>query len=44
MSAQSRKVVFLDVDGTYVNERGVVPPSAERAVRAARANGHLVLL
>ncbi len=39
-----RKAVFLDVDGTYVNDRGVVPPSAEVAVRAARANGHLVFL
>lgn len=40
----SRKVVFVDVDGTLVNDRGVVPDSARAAVRAARANGHLVLL
>jgi Cof subfamily protein (haloacid dehalogenase superfamily) len=36
--------VFLDVDGTYVNDRGVVPASARRAVVRARANGHLVFL
>jgi Cof subfamily protein (haloacid dehalogenase superfamily) len=40
----SRKAVFLDVDGTLVTDRGVVPDSARRAVRAARANGHLVFL
>jgi Cof subfamily protein (haloacid dehalogenase superfamily) len=36
--------VFLDVDGTLVNEHGVVPDSARTAVRRARANGHLVFL
>lgn len=36
--------VFLDVDGTLVNDRGVVPDSARTAVRRARANGHLVFL
>jgi len=40
----TRKAVFLDVDGTFVNERGVVPPSARDAVIAARANGHQVFL
>ena len=39
-----RKAVFLDVDGTFVNDRGVVPPSARKAVVAARANGHEVFL
>ncbi|HEY3337087.1 MAG TPA: Cof-type HAD-IIB family hydrolase [Propionicimonas sp.] len=38
------KAVFLDVDGTLVNDRGLVPESAQRAVRDARANGHLVFL
>ena len=38
------KAVFLDVDGTLVNERGLVPDSAQRAVRDARANGHRVFL
>ncbi len=40
----NRKAVFLDVDGTLVNDRGRVPDSARQAVRAARANGHLVFL
>ncbi len=40
----ARKAIFLDVDGTLVNDFGAVPDSARRAVRAARANGHLVFL
>ncbi len=36
--------VFLDVDGTLVDERGVIPDSARAAVWRARANGHLVFL
>lgn len=36
-------LVFLDVDGTYADQ-GEVPPGHERVVRAARANGHRVLL
>ena len=40
----TRKAVFLDVDGTFVNDRGVVPPSARDAVIAARARGHQVFL
>lgn len=40
----NRRAVFLDVDGTLVNDNGQVPDSARRAVRAARANGHLVFL
>lgn len=39
----SRRAVFLDVDGTYA-DRGVAPAGHVAAVRAARANGHLVLL
>ncbi|WP_454051792.1 HAD hydrolase family protein [Cellulomonas sp. Marseille-Q8402] len=42
-SPQTRKLVFLDVDGTYA-DRGVVPPGHAAAVRAARAAGHRVLL
>lgn len=38
------KAVFLDVDGTLVNERGQIPQSARAAVAAARANGHRVFL
>ncbi|MET0432827.1 MAG: HAD hydrolase family protein [Cellulomonas sp.] len=37
------RYVFLDVDGTYAHH-GEVPPGHERVVRAARANGHRVLL
>lgn len=39
-----RRAIFLDVDGTYVNHRGLVPPSARAAVAAVRRNGHLVFL
>ncbi len=39
-----RKAVFLDVDGTLVDEGGRVPQSAQQAVRDARVNGHLVFL
>ena len=38
------KSVFLDVDGTLVDEAGQIPDSARRAVREARANGHRVFL
>lgn len=38
------RAVFLDIDGTYLNERGLVPDSAAAAVRAARRNGHQVFL
>ncbi|MHA7299535.1 HAD-IIB family hydrolase [Pseudarthrobacter sp. MDT3-1] len=37
------RAVFLDVDGTYA-DYGVVPEGHVRAVRAARAAGHRVLL
>lgn len=40
----NRKAVFLDVDGTLVNDRGLVPDSARDAVQRARENGHLVFL
>lgn len=39
-----RRAVFIDVDGTLVNDRGMIPDSARHAVRQARANGHLVFL
>ena len=38
------KAVFLDVDGTLVDETGQIPDSARHAVREARANGHRVFL
>lgn len=34
-----RKVIFFDVDGTIMDERGYVPASAIEAIRAARKNG-----
>jgi Cof subfamily protein (haloacid dehalogenase superfamily) len=38
-----RRVVFLDIDGTYA-DHGEVPPAHAAAVRQARAAGHLVFL
>ncbi|KXT85761.1 Hydrolase (HAD superfamily) [Streptococcus sp. DD11] len=38
----SRKLVFLDVDGTIVDYEGHIPVSAVRAIRRAREKGHLV--
>jgi Cof subfamily protein (haloacid dehalogenase superfamily) len=40
----SRKAVFVDVDGTLIDDYGQVPESAARAIREARTNGHLVFL
>ena len=39
-----RRAVFLDVDGTLLQDGIHLPASAVDAVRRARANGHLVLL
>lgn len=41
---QSRRIVFLDVDGTLVDHEGNLAPTTPEAVRQARANGHLVYL
>lgn len=38
------KIVFIDVDGTLVNDDGIVPKSAEIAIKKARSNGHYVFL
>lgn len=43
MSDRTR-VLLLDIDGTLVNYRTELPPSAADAVRAARARGHRVYL
>ncbi|MFV0453315.1 MAG: HAD family hydrolase [Propioniciclava sp.] len=39
-----RKAVFIDVDGTLVDERGQLPASAVTAIRRARERGHRVFL
>lgn len=38
------KVVFLDVDGTLVDNNGKIPESAKRAVKLAQANGHKMVV
>lgn len=38
------KVIFMDIDGTLVNDNGVIPVSARLAVKKARENGHLVFI
>lgn len=40
----TRKAVFLDCDGTLIDDYGQVPDSAVRAIQKARQNGHLVFL
>jgi Cof subfamily protein (haloacid dehalogenase superfamily) len=45
MSTSSRRrAIFLDVDGTLMQDGRYLPPSAVDAVRTARAAGHLVFL
>jgi len=39
-----QKIIFIDIDGTLVNEKGMIPESAKLAVRKARENGHLIYL
>lgn len=40
----NRKAVFLDVDGTLINDYGQVPASAVAAIHEAQRNGHLVFV
>ena len=40
----NKSIIFLDVDGTLVNDNGIVPKSAELAIKEARKNGHLIFL
>ncbi|PVW03941.1 Cof-type HAD-IIB family hydrolase [Microbacterium sp. Gd 4-13] len=40
----SRRIAFLDVDGTLIDHQQRLAPSAIEAVRGARARGHLVYL
>ncbi len=38
------KYVFLDIDGTLVNFKAEIPPSALKALTAAQANGHKMII
>ncbi len=38
------KILFIDVDGTLTNYENQIPNSAVEAIRAARANGHIICL
>lgn len=40
----NKKIVFIDIDGTLVNDNGVIPPSTKIAIKKARNNGHYVFL
>lgn len=40
----TKKIVFVDVDGTLVNDDGLVPESARTAITKACNNGHQVYL
>lgn len=40
----TKKIVFIDVDGTLVTMNEEIPLSAQKAIKAARANGHILYL
>jgi hypothetical protein len=40
-AGMAAKAIFLDVDGTLVNDSGLVPDSARTAIRVARSHGHV---
>ena len=40
----NQKVVFLDVDGTIVNDKGIIPESTQIAIRKAVENGHKLVV
>ena len=42
--SNKRQAVFFDIDGTIWNFHNEIPPSAVRAIRALRKNGHLAFL
>jgi Cof subfamily protein (haloacid dehalogenase superfamily) len=44
MMSNQDTYIFIDIDGTLVNSRKVVPDSARRACEKARANGHKLVL
>ncbi len=39
-----QKIIFMDIDGTLVNDHGIIPASAKEAVCKAREKGHLVFI
>lgn len=41
-----KKAIFFDIDGTIVteDERSMIPESTKRAIKQARANGHLAFI
>lgn len=43
-SDSPQRIVFIDVDGTILEHGSVIAPSTVTAIRAARANGHIVYL
>lgn len=40
----NKKVVFLDVDGTVVNDKGIIPQSTKTAIKKAVENGHKLVV
>ncbi|VTS26206.1 putative hydrolase [Streptococcus pseudoporcinus] len=38
----TRKIIFLDVDGTLLDYENKLPKSAVYAIRQAREKGHLI--
>lgn len=40
----TRRIAFLDIDGTILDHSGDIPDSTIRAIRTARQGGHLVFL
>ena len=44
MHKLEKKVILIDVDGTLVDYENHLPPSAAKAIRMARAQGHLVYI
>ena len=40
----SKKLIFFDIDGTIIDEKGYIPPSTVRAIRSAREQGALCVI
>lgn len=38
------KLIFIDIDGTLIEDHGAFPDSAKKAIETARKNGHLVFI